>query len=122
MLVILVAVYIVALSFITRAQSFLTPSDSFLPCTSSLWLDKNGCGVDGQLCLPFNYSSFDFRCPAQCNDVILQNPRTVGDQAMAFVPLIVGGGDKNNTYRGDSFICAAAIQAYVTTFPFISYD
>jgi hypothetical protein len=113
MLVILVAVYIVALSFITRAQSFLTPSDSFLPCTSSLWLDKNGCGVDGQLCLPFNYSSFDFRCPAQCNDVILQNPRTVGDQAMAFVPLIVGGGDKNNTYRGDSFICAAAIQAGV---------
>jgi hypothetical protein len=28
-----------------------------------------------------------------------------------FVPLIVGGGDTNFTYRGDSFLCAAAIQA-----------
>ena len=30
-----------------------------------------------------------------------------------FVPLIVGGGDTDGTYRGDSFVCAAALQAYV---------
>jgi hypothetical protein len=37
------------------------------------------------------------------------------------VPLIVGGGDNNRTYRGDSFICAAAIQSLVidiSVFPF----
>lgn len=54
----------------------------------------------------------DFRCPAQCLDAILQNPRTVGNIQAVYVPLIVGGGDLNKTYRGDSFICPAAIQAY----------
>jgi hypothetical protein len=54
-----------------------------------------------------------FRCPAQCNTVILANPRAIGDEKMAFVPLIVGGGDPNRTYRGDTFICAAAIQSFV---------
>ncbi|KAM6498425.1 hypothetical protein JOM56_006373 [Amanita muscaria] len=112
-LVILGAAYIIGLSFFARAQSFLTPSGSYLRCTSSFWFDKDGCGIDGLQCLPFNYSSFDFRCPAQCNNVILQNPRTVGDQQMAYVPLVVGGGDANHTYRGDSFICSAAVQAGV---------
>jgi len=28
-----------------------------------------------------------------------------------FVPLIVGGGDSQKTYRADSFICASAVQA-----------
>lgn len=70
------------------------------------------------MCGPFNTDAFDFRCPAQCDNVILQNPRTVGDEQIAFKPLIVGGGDSNGTYRGDSFICAAAIQAYVGPFLF----
>ncbi|OBZ78556.1 hypothetical protein A0H81_00973 [Grifola frondosa] len=61
--------------------------------------------------MPFDNSSFDFRCPAQCSSVVLQNPRTVGDEQVDFVPLIVGGGDVNSTYRGDSFVCAAALQA-----------
>lgn len=74
---------------------------------------NNGCGLDGMDCAPFNDTTFDFRCPAQCSNVILQNPRTVGDGEIAFVPLIVGGGDDNVTYRGDSFICAAAVQALV---------
>ncbi|KAG6878644.1 hypothetical protein C0993_001167 [Termitomyces sp. T159_Od127] len=39
-----------------------------------------------------------------------KNPRTVGGEQIAFVPLIVGGGDPQHTYRGDSFICAAANQ------------
>ena len=60
--------------------------------------------------MSFSNSTFDFRCPAQRSSVVLQNPRTVGDEQVNFVPLIVGGGDSNHTYR-DTFICAAAVQA-----------
>ena len=111
--VILVAAYIIGFAFFARAQSFQTPADSFIGCTSTYWLANNGCGQDGDACGPFDNSTFDFRCPAQCDGVILQNPRTVGNEQTAFKPLIVGGGDSEETYRGDSFICAAAVQAYV---------
>ena len=111
LLAILVVAYIIGFAFFSRAQSFLVPADSFIGCTSTYWLANDGCGLDGQNCGPFDNSTFDFRCPAQCNSVILQNPRTVGDEQIAFVPLIVGGGDTNVTYRGDSFICSAATQA-----------
>ncbi|KAK0478298.1 hypothetical protein IW261DRAFT_1551663 [Armillaria novae-zelandiae] len=107
----LIAAYIIGLAFFIRAQSYLTPSDAFIGCTDTFWLANNGCGVDGETCAPFNDSSMDFRCPAQCSTVTLQNPRTVGDEQTAYVPLVVGGGDANVTYRGDSFICAAAVQA-----------
>ena len=33
-----------------------------------------------------------------------------------YVPLVVGGGDEQKTYRSDSFICAAAVHAYVSLF------
>ncbi|KAI0932031.1 hypothetical protein AcW1_000727 [Taiwanofungus camphoratus] len=109
--VILVVGYIIGFAFFSRAQSFLTPASSFIDCTSTYWSANNGCGLDGQDCEPFTNSTFDFRCPAQCSSVVLQNPRTVGDMQVDYVPLIVGGGDKNGTYRGDTFVCAAAIQA-----------
>ncbi|KAG5719900.1 hypothetical protein E4T56_gene14115, partial [Termitomyces sp. T112] len=76
---------------------------------------NNGCGLDGELCEPFINPAIDFRCPAQCDSLILQNPRTVGGEQVAFVPLIVGGGDSQHTYRGDSFICAAANQQGLTS-------
>ncbi|KAK1228626.1 hypothetical protein PQX77_008220 [Marasmius sp. AFHP31] len=110
--VVLVAAYIIGLAFFTRAQSFLTPPESFIDCNSAYWLNKNDCGLDGQDCLQGSTNgTFNFRCPAQCAGLILQNPRTIGNDQMAFVPLIVGGGDSQGTYRGDSFICAAAVQA-----------
>ncbi|KAF8807725.1 hypothetical protein BYT27DRAFT_7098483 [Phlegmacium glaucopus] len=111
LLIFLGAVYIIGFAFFTRSQSFLTPPDSFIGCTSTYWLANNQCGQDGNACGPFDNATFDFRCPAQCSGVILQNPRTVGDEQTVFKPLIVGGGDANRTYRGDSFICAAAVQA-----------
>ncbi|KAF9056516.1 LCCL domain-containing protein [Panaeolus papilionaceus] len=111
--VFLAAAYIIGFAFFSRSQSFLTPSNSFISCTATYWLANDGCGQDGTTCGPFDESTFDFRCPAQCSNVILQNPRTVGDEQIAFKPLIVGGGDVNHTYRGDSFICAAAVQAGV---------
>ncbi|PCH33755.1 hypothetical protein WOLCODRAFT_94109 [Wolfiporia cocos MD-104 SS10] len=113
--VILAAGYIIAFAFFSRAQSFLTPADSFISCTATYWAANNGCGLNGEDCAPFNGSTFDFRCPAQCSGVVLQNPRTVGDQQVEWVPLIVGGGDENRTYRGDTFICAATIQSGLIT-------
>ncbi|KAF5385462.1 hypothetical protein D9757_005400 [Collybiopsis confluens] len=109
--IILAAAYIIGLAFFSRAQSFLTPTDAYITCTSTYVLSNAGCGLDAQDCAPFSNSSFDFRCPAQCSSLILENPRTVGDEQVSFVPLIVGGGDINRTYRGDTFICAAALQA-----------
>ncbi|KAI0257665.1 hypothetical protein BJV78DRAFT_1116451 [Lactifluus subvellereus] len=110
-LLFLAIIYITGLSFFVRAQSFLTPAGSWVGCTSAYWGANDGCGLDGAACEPFTDSSFDFRCPAQCSSVKLQNPRAIGDGQVDFVPLIVGGGDANFTYRGDSFLCAAAIQA-----------
>ncbi|OSD03563.1 hypothetical protein PYCCODRAFT_1388525 [Trametes coccinea BRFM310] len=109
--VVLAIGYIIGFAFFARAQSFLTPADSFIGCTATYWAANDGCGLDGQDCGPFDNATFDFRCPAQCSSVILQNPRTVGNEQVDFVPLIVGGGDEQRTYRGDSFICAAAVQA-----------
>ena len=109
--VLLVAAYIIGFAFFTRAQWFLTPSSSFVDCTSVFWTENAGCGLNGGLCAPFTNLSLDFRCPAQCSSVVLQNPRFVGDIELDFVPLLVGGGDTQMTYRGDSFICSSAIQA-----------
>lgn len=109
--VLLVVAYIIGFAFFTRAQWFLTPSSSFVDCTSVFWTENAGCGLNGELCAPFTNTSFDFRCPAQCGSVLLQNPRLVGDVELDFVPLLVGGGDTQKTYRGDSFICSSAIQA-----------
>lgn len=108
-----VPLYLVAIGLISRAQSFQTPPESFISCTTTLWYANNACGLDGQDCRPFENATFDFRCPAGCKPVFLHNPRTVGSEQVVFEPLIVGGGDEERTYRGDSFICAAALQAYV---------
>jgi LCCL domain len=104
-------IYIIGLSFFVRAQSFLTPAESWIGCTSVYWDANDGCGLNGNACEPFTNTSFNFRCPALCSSVKLQNPRAIGNEQVNFVPLIVGGGDENFTYRGDSFLCAAAIQA-----------
>ncbi|KAF8898891.1 hypothetical protein BD779DRAFT_1486077 [Infundibulicybe gibba] len=109
--VVLVAAYIVSFTFFSRAQSFLTPASSFIGCSATYWPSLDSCGLDGILCRPFDNETFDFRCPAQCDNLILQNPRTVGNEQVVFKPLIVGGGDPDHTYRGDSFICGAALQA-----------
>ncbi|TDL28594.1 LCCL domain-containing protein [Rickenella mellea] len=111
LLLLLCAGYIVSFAFFTRAQYYLTPSASLISCTATYWLANDQCGLNGQSCIPTNTSAFDFRCPAQCKDVTLANPRTIGAGQLDHVPLIVGGGDGNKTYRGDSFICAAAVQA-----------
>ena len=50
LLAILVAAYIIALSFLIRAQYFLVPSDAWLGCTSTYWLANDQCGLNGDAC------------------------------------------------------------------------
>ncbi|KAH6612025.1 hypothetical protein C7974DRAFT_89881 [Boeremia exigua] len=78
-----------------------------LDCTDALWKRKNECGLDGVNCHPFANTSFAFRCPPKCADVRLLNPHAVGPLDVNYRPLVVGSG----VYRGDSFVCGAAIHA-----------
>jgi len=80
-----------------------------LDCIDTLWRPKNACGLDGIDCRPFENTSFAFRCPANCASVKVLNPRTVGQLDVNYHNLVIGNG----TYRGDSFICGAAIHASV---------
>ncbi|CAK7226177.1 hypothetical protein SCUCBS95973_006111 [Sporothrix curviconia] len=87
-------------------------------CGNTYWVPGNMCGLDGSACRPFNGSGFAFRCPATCGGYQVLNPRAVGDKEIIYSTLVVGGpgsglhGDKH-IYRGDSFICSAAIHAGV---------
>lgn len=78
-----------------------------LDCVDTLWKPKNGCGIDGIDCRPFNNTSFPFKCPAKCASVKVLNPRAVGPLDVNYRPLVIG----TDAYRGDSFICASAIHA-----------
>ncbi|KAF2733398.1 hypothetical protein EJ04DRAFT_274386 [Polyplosphaeria fusca] len=86
-------------------------------CTDRFWDDGNGCGLNGDLCRPFENFTMPFRCPANCKRVQVLNPHAVGDEEVNYRPLVIGGPTdeeetfKNTYYRGDSFICGAAIHA-----------
>lgn len=102
-------------------------SPSFFGCTTTFWTANSGCGLDGSLCAPFSSpTSVPFRCPASCETTTLGGARAVGDQLPSYVTLVVGGGHQGNStsldpveatgpfiYRGDSFVCSAAIHAGV---------
>ncbi len=89
-------------------------------CGASFWNSGNGCGLNGNDCRPFSYSHMAFRCPADCRGTKLLNPHTVGNQTLQYQGLVVGGPRDDDpgfmpVYRGDSFICQAAIHAGITT-------
>ena len=106
-----------------------------LDCVSTLWGPGNECGVDGERCKPFGNVSFAFRCPADCRQVQVLNPRWVGGEQVVYRPWVIGGGQvgdvdgddrgvgsaatetgtdtRRGVYRGDSFICQAAMHAGV---------
>ncbi|KAI1490434.1 LCCL domain-containing protein [Biscogniauxia mediterranea] len=95
---------------------------SVISCGATFWSKNNGCGVDGMNCRPFNGSYFPFRCPSNCDTYQTLNPRAVGVQEVVYAPLIIGGpSDPANgldpVYRGDSFICGAAIHAGIISGP-----
>lgn len=107
--------WFLAFTFLVKASFFSSTtsagsSPSFIVGSSSFWTQNAGCGMNGTLCEPFVDSSFLFRCPSKTLSVMLLNQRAVGAKSVNFVPLVVGGFDELNTYRADSWICAAAIQ------------
>lgn len=89
-------------------------------CGASFWSNGNGCGLNGNNCRPFSSAHMTFRCPANCKSTHLLENHTVGNQTLRYQGLVVGGphpSDPNSIpiYRGDSFICQAAIHAGVLT-------
>ncbi|KAF2133920.1 hypothetical protein P153DRAFT_281094 [Dothidotthia symphoricarpi CBS 119687] len=91
-----------------------------LSCVAQLWPNPQSCGLDGRNCLPFDDSAFPFNCPAGCTSAQVLNPRAIGDKVINYRSLVVGGasdvsGNDALIYRGDSFICAAAIHVGVIT-------
>ncbi|KAI9722985.1 MAG: hypothetical protein M1812_001434 [Candelaria pacifica] len=102
-----------------RIEDYGTPTQ--IGCIASYWNPGNGCGLDGNNCRPFSNGSFAFRCPANCASSMVLNPRAVGAQEIVYQPLVIGGpknadlGNEQPIYRGDSFLCQAAIHAGIVT-------
>lgn len=75
------------------------------------------CGLDGQNCMPFNGTSFAFFCPSNCASIQVLEPHTVGNREIIYSTMVIGGPAEVDPglaiYRGDSFICPAAIHAGV---------
>ncbi|KAI9772153.1 MAG: hypothetical protein M1835_006313 [Candelina submexicana] len=100
-------------------EGFGTPAQ--IGCIASYWNPGNGCGLDGNDCRPFSNGSFAFRCPANCARAMVLNPRAVGAQEIVYQPLVVGGWkdvapeNEGPIYRGDSYLCQAAIHAGIVT-------
>lgn len=89
-------------------------------CGDTYWDRGNRCGLNGNDCRPFNGSGFAFSCPANCESFHVLNPRAVGDQEVIYRSLVVGGPSNDvhpelATYRGDSFLCGAAIHAGIVS-------
>jgi hypothetical protein len=79
--------------------------------------NATNCGLNGDLCRPFEDQSFAFRCPSGCAAAILLEPYVVGGQEYNYRPLVIGGkpfkmdGRTSGIYRGDSSICTSAMHA-----------
>lgn len=101
----------------TEIEGYGVPGN--IGCGNTYWVPGNSCGLDGNDCRPFNGSGYAFKCPANCASYRVLNPRAVGRQEVIYAPLVVGGpagdtgAEDGPVYRGDSFICGAAIHAGV---------
>ena len=83
---------------------------------NSVRSNATDCGLDGDACRPFDEGAFAFRCPAGCSFAWVLEPYFVGAQEVNYQSLVIGGpSDPDQTdpgiYRGDSFICPAAMHA-----------
>lgn len=97
---------------------FIMPSgtDEWLPvrkltCTDTFW-DPAKCGMDGINCDQTYGRHVAFQCPANClrDGVVKGKPHLAGSHEITNQPLVIGGP----IYRGDSYICPAAIHAGVS--------
>ncbi|KAF7546435.1 hypothetical protein G7Z17_g8430 [Cylindrodendrum hubeiense] len=113
-----IAIWVVTFALVKRQATLATEIAGWgepqnIGCGVTYWGAGNSCGLDGNDCRPFNGSGFPFRCPADCERYHVLNPRAVGNQEINYRSLVIGGPDGNGdpVYRGDSFICGAAIHA-----------
>ncbi|OXG12552.1 vacuolar protein [Cryptococcus neoformans Ze90-1] len=108
-------VWVVVFIWLICQQYYFTPTQDLIPCTASPWDDwpPDNCGINGERCAEDLTSLADrrFRCMSGCKDTRLGNERWIGNERVNGVPLLIGGGDMNHTYRADSWICAAAIHS-----------
>lgn len=91
----------------------------------SFWKGKNGkCGLNGELCTPFENREVIVRCPALCDrGGWTYSSIPVGDQLVKYTGYTIGGGLKDtidkdddiltHPYRADSFPCGSATHAGV---------
>ncbi|KAG5751551.1 hypothetical protein H9Q70_005795 [Fusarium xylarioides] len=118
------SIWIVTFALVKRRDTMASEIEGWgtpqtIGCGVSYWAAGNLCGLDGSDCRPFNGSGFPFKCRANCENYHVLNPRAVGDQELIYAPMVVGGPGTNGSaepvYRGDSFVCAAAIHAGVVS-------
>ncbi|KAL7420916.1 hypothetical protein Q5752_004870 [Cryptotrichosporon argae] len=97
---------------LVREQYYLSSSPTLIDCDAALWDDwpPDTCGVNGTGCVS-ELEAGRYRCPGGCDAVDLGNPRWIGDESVNGVPLVIGGGDADHTYRADSWVCAAGVHA-----------
>lgn len=97
-----------------------------LSCTGQeyFWKGKNGkCGLNGELCTPFEDREVIVKCPALCDrGGWTYSAYPVGDQMVKYTGYTIGGGSKESEkdddtltypYRADSFPCGSAVHAGV---------
>lgn len=102
-------------AFADTVPGYGTPTN--LGCTDTFWAKDNGCGLNGDQCRPFENFTQAFRCPANCLGTQVLNPYAIGSQVVNYKEVVIGGSNdpsrsvQTAVYRGDSFICSAAIHA-----------
>src|SRR5690606_280316 len=117
-----IAVWVVTFALVKRREVYSSDIEGWgdpqtISCGAAYWTRGNNCGLDGDDCRPFNGSGFPFRCPANCRDYQVLNPRAVGNQTAIYQARVIGGppegsdGGGDAVYRGDSFICGSAVHA-----------
>ena len=122
LLVAFYAAWLLVFSLVLRKSAFAADVPGHgapvnIGCGARFWSKGNGCGLNGDQCRPFENSTFTFRCPASCSSREVLEPYAVGDQEINYRALIIGGAPHGTSdldeahYRGDSFICGAAIHA-----------
>ncbi|RSL53085.1 hypothetical protein CEP54_010583 [Fusarium duplospermum] len=114
------SIWIVTFALVKRKDTIASEIEGWgrpqtIGCGVTYWGAGNLCGIDGSDCRPFNGTGFPFKCTANCEAYHVLNPRAVGDQEVIYRSMVVGGpstnGDDDAVYRGDSFVCGAAIHA-----------
>lgn len=122
LLFVVYALWLLAFSLVQWKSSFASDIRGYgspvrLSCHAHYWNDDNGCGINGDQCRPFANASLAFRCPAGCAMAQVYEPHSVGDQQIQYKNVVIGGPTDQSApvqsavYRGDSFICGAAIHA-----------